>query len=373
LVTSAGASSDPLAASRLRQQLLLEALSPPSGKLSISPELSIQESTDPTAILLQSNAIKVLSERLRSVAKANSVWISGSLTTLQTFCAEQELARGKIPGPIPVVYCGSGVVAAAADPSIVENINGLEYLHSVATAGAHGIVIPILEGLPVTSLDQIVANEWVATCQQALTCGLVPIPEITLREDAAKTWKEEDVATLVDRLAQIGGIELASMLLTVQNSEDATNADASSDKEQALSPSSSSSLPPISKELRRKVPIIGSVRVAAGENRMGMETARFKNAGYSGTLLRHECVPESLRYSKNIDLMGRFWTNCIGDLKSTRSKAFNFRAKNNMEKSHTEMWANYMKEVSESGAMGNESDATGPPVDATSGEYRGFA
>lgn len=351
--------SDPLAATRLRQQLM-EALAPPSGKLSISPELSIQEATDPTAILLQSNSINVLSEKLRTVAKANSAWVSGSLTTLQTFCAEQEIARGKIPGPIPVIYCGHG----AADPSRATDASSIEYLKSVAAAGAYGLVVPVLDGLSVESLDQIVATGWTATCQHALECGLVPIPEVILQESTASTWKEEDVVRLVDRLTELSGTDLASLLLTVQQ---VNGADGKPGNE------GSPSLPPVSKELRKKVPILGSVCVAAGENRMSLETARFKAAGYSGTVLRHECVPEALRYSRNIDIMRKFWTSCIGDLKSTRSKSFSFRAKNNMDKSHAEMWSNYMREVNDAGAMGDESDATGPPVDSAAGDYRGFA
>jgi hypothetical protein len=54
---------------------LQQALSSPSKKLTISPEIIIPEPTDPTALLLQSTQITKMSQSLRMKAKANAVYI----------------------------------------------------------------------------------------------------------------------------------------------------------------------------------------------------------------------------------------------------------------------------------------------------------
>ena len=69
-------------------------------RLSLEP-IVVPEPKDATSILLQANALSNLSEKIRVQAKSNSAWISGSVSALQTFCSEQEQARGNFPGPVP--------------------------------------------------------------------------------------------------------------------------------------------------------------------------------------------------------------------------------------------------------------------------------
>src|SRR5205085_527343 len=103
----------------------------------------------------------------------------------------------------------------------------------------------------------------------------------------------------------------------------------------------------------KRIPIIGSIRVASGEGRLTEDIARYKQAGFSGVLLRKECMSGYYRTTSpntpqlavttttkfDLDLVSKFWAACIGDLKSTRSKTFGFRSKNNMEKPAYSAWA----------------------------------
>ena len=119
------------------------------------------------------------------------------------------------------------------------------------------------------------------------------------------------------------------------------------------------------------MPILGSVRVVAGEGRIGAETARFKECGFTGTVLRNDCLP-GFRNQLDLEIVGMFWNNAIQDLKSTRSKSFSFRSKNNMEKSQATVWGNYQKDVLESGALGDPNEMVSA-VDSAAGDYQGFA
>eukprot|EP00562_Extubocellulus_spinifer_P004360 CAMPEP_0178523472 /NCGR_PEP_ID=MMETSP0696-20121128/29109_1 /TAXON_ID=265572 /ORGANISM="Extubocellulus spinifer, Strain CCMP396" /LENGTH=92 /DNA_ID=CAMNT_0020154705 /DNA_START=28 /DNA_END=303 /DNA_ORIENTATION=- len=89
-------SSSPRSEAAATAKLILhQSLSSPSGKkLTYTPELSIPEPSDPTALLLQSTEVGKLSQQLRDVAKANCVVVGGSVGALTTFCGEQENARG---------------------------------------------------------------------------------------------------------------------------------------------------------------------------------------------------------------------------------------------------------------------------------------
>ena len=327
-------------AAQLSRGRLLESLSSPSGKLTISPEVMIPEPQNPTAILLQTDAVQTLSECIRT-AKANSAWVSGGITSLQTFCSEQERARGNFPGPIPVIYCGS----EALDPE------------ALVEAGATGVIVQVCGGGELESLDQISADEtFLNLCKNAVECGIQPIPEVTISDATAQSWSEEDVEKLVETLRSNLDEIPVSVLLTMNPN----------DEEQELV-----SLPKVPKALGKKTPIIGSVRVTAGENRLGTEVARFKEAGFTGVVLRSDCVP-GFRLNPDLDVVGKFWSACIGDLKSTRSKSFEFNARNNMETHVMTKWANYQNDVIESGALGDPNDSESV-VDSTAGEYKGFA
>ena len=103
---------------------------------------------------------------------------------------------------------------------------------------------------------------------------------------------------------------------------------------------------------------------------MGDETARLKAAGFTGALLRSDCLP-GFRMSMNLEFVGNFWSACIGDLKSLKSKSFNFQSRNWMDKSASLEWAKYQKSVLDSGALG---DPEAPPMGLNSeaGDYVGF-
>lgn len=324
---------------------LLEGLASPSGKLTISPEIIIPEPNDPTAILLQNNAITTLSERVRT-AKGNSAFISGSINAIKIFCNEQEEARGNFPGPLPVVYCGGSVLGD-------DIINPQD----LAEAGANGMLISVLDGKELESMDQLTSDDtWVSLSKDALESGVQPIPEITISDAMAKEMSESDIEQLVEKISTIVDFEPVSILLTMNPVDD--------EQEQV-------SIPTVPKSLGKKIPILGSVRVTAGENRLGRESQRFKENGFTGVVLRSDCVP-GFRLNPDLDIVGRFWSACIGDLKSTRSKTFQFNSRNNMEKSASLEWAKYQKDVIDSGALGDPNDSYSV-VDSSAGEYKGFA
>lgn len=324
LVTPASSLSVDVQMSKSRLQ---EALSSVAGKLTLSPEIIIPVPTDMTAILLQASAIQTLSSRLRTQAKANTAFIDGTVTSVETFCAEQESARGNFPGPIPVVYFGTQV----------------EDMDTLAEAGAMGIVVT------VQNLDDM-ADTLKEKCQAALACGLQPIPEMMVDPSC-------NVESLVDAIHACLGMDPAALLLTFPAVE--------VDVEPAA-------LPSVSKDLKKRVPILGSVRVPVGENRMGMEVARFKDAGFTGAILRSECVA-GFRVNTDIDVVGKFWANCIGDLKSTKSKSFSFRSKNAMNKDLMTEWTKFSMDVVESGALGPEDMETGKAeINTDAGDYKGF-
>lgn len=329
LVTGASSLSVDLQMSRSRLQ---EALSSVAGKLTLSPEIIIPIPTDMTAILLQNSAIQTLSSRLRTQAKANTAFIDGTITSVETFCAEQESARGNFPGPIPVVYFGTQV----------------DDMTTLAEAGVMGIVVtvPNLENMSDTLLKP---------CQAALACGLQPIPELMIVDDPSSS--SCNVESLVDAIHACLGMDPVALLLTFP----AVEVD--------IEPPD---LPTISKDLKKRVPILGSVRVPVGENRMGMEVSRFKDAGFTGAVLRSECVA-GFRVNTDIDVIGKFWANCIGDLKSTKSKSFSFRSKNQMEKNAMTEWTKFSMDVVESGALGPEDMETGKvDINTDGGDYKGF-
>jgi hypothetical protein len=318
---------------------LFEALGSPSGKLTLSPELVIPDPRDPTAILLQSTAISSVSGQIRSQAKPNSAWISGTVSALKTFCYEQEQARGNFPGPIPVIYCDD---------------EGDDIL-SIADAGAAGILVRVSGGKEVSSLDDLASDaSWAETCKSALECGLQPIPEVTIGDATAESWKEDDIIALVGKITEmLSGQEPLAVLLTINPDDD-----------------EKVSLPQVPKALGKRVPIIGSIRVKPAENIFSEETARFKKAGFTGALLRAQCVP-GYEMNPKLEFLGNFWCACIGELKSVKSKNFAFRSTNDMAgNTVATQWSNYQQDVMDSGALGLMKDSFDP--DLETGEYKGF-
>lgn len=324
--------------SQLARSRLQEALSSPSGKLTLSPELIIEDPDDPTAILLQTSEIQAVSETIRT-SKANAAYLHGSTNAVRTFLSEQEQTRGNFPGPVPVVYCS-------------EKDCSDQDLQQLSEAGAAGLSVTM-------KLDAY--EEHVETCKRAIDCGLEPIPEVVISEETAKSWTEEDVASLVDTLTSTFGMEPVSVLLTIESSSASGEASDDDDEEVEVI------LPPVSKELSKKIPILGSVNVPGG---ISGETALFKDAGFTGAVLRASCLP-TFR-TPGLEPVGRFWGACISDLKSTRSKSFSFRSKNKMEKSVMNEWAKYSQDVVESGAIGELGEDPTEVVDTEGGDYQGF-
>jgi len=340
----------PLAASsfsapdaQLARGRLHEALSSPSGKMTLSPEMVIPEPSDPTALLLQATAVTGLSEKIRTKAKANAAWIQGSTDALKNFCKEQENARGNFPGPVPVVFCPSEGCTS-------------EQLEEFAQAGASGVLITVCNGDELSAIDDIKSDEsFITQMKNALDVGIQPVPEIVLSDATAASFGEDDVAALVETITGVLGSEPVSVLFTINPGSE----------EQEVS------LPKVNKALGKKVPILGSVRVAAGEARMGTETARLKDAGFTGAVLRSDCVP-GFRMNPDLEVVGRFWSACIGDLKSLKSKNFSFRAKNSLEKNIPLEWAKYQKDILDSGALGDPEDNASIMMNSANGDYKGF-
>jgi hypothetical protein len=369
--SSSLSSSSSSEAAQLTRARLTQALSSPSGKLTLSPEMLIPEPSNPTAILLQASAITQLSERVRSRAKANTAFLSAnSLSSLRFFCNEQEDARGNFPGPVPVIYCGQ----SNSDEKNDDDDDDLD-LSELAATGVSGILVSINEGAEISSIDtDIVGGEdsqWLEMYKNALEYGLQPVPEITVKDSTAATWKEEEMEALVEKISSLTGDDPVSILLTINPTIDENSSDEDKDEDDETEPKENNiPLPIISKSLGRRVPIMASVRASAGENRIGEEASRLKASGFTGAVLRRECVP-GFPANSNLEFLSDFWSACIGDLKSTKSKAFNFRSKNNLQKSVGTQWANYQSDVISSGALGL-SEGPDPGFDQESGDYKGF-
>lgn len=350
-----------------------QALSSPSGKLTFSPEILVPEPRDPTAILLQGPAITQLSTNIRNRAKANIAFItSDALGSFRTFCKEQEEARGNFPGPVPVIYCGT---------ENGDNTRMVEDMAEVAETGVTGVLVPVNGGSEISSFDDISgddseASSWLKLCKNALECGLQPIPEIVVKDSTATVWKEEETEALVEKVSELLGEDPVSIVLTINPTESETSdgdsddgdSDDGGDESEA---SEDLPLPAISKALGKRVSIMASVRTGAGGGRLGQDTRRIKASGFTGAFLRRECVP-GFPANPSIEFSSDFWSACIGDLKSTRSKTFNFRSKNNMEVQVGTQWANLQQDVMDSVALGDMADSAPPGFDQDSGDYQGF-
>jgi hypothetical protein len=333
---------------------LVDALRSPAGKLTLSPEIVIPEPSDPTAILLQSSLITTLSKKMRTQAKANAVFCSGSITALKTFCNEQEIARGNFPSPLPLIYCDK-----------------TDDLSALVDAGAAGILVAVHDGKEVSCLDDLASDTtWSVICQEALEKGLQPIPEITIGRTTAEQWQGDEVETMIAKIAEMVGEDPALVLISVNVPptivSDDDNGEAIEETEEPEIP-----LPKVSKSVTKKVSVLGSIRSKAGDGRMGEEAARFKASGFTGAVLRQDCIPQ-ISMSQDLEYLSTFWSACIGDLKSTKSKAFNFRSKNNMEKDLGAQWAKYQMDVMQSGALGPEESHSPVGLNPDAGDYKGF-
>jgi len=362
-------------AASLARLILQQSLSSPSGKLTFSPEIAIPEPTDPTALLLQATEVTKLSEKVRTVAKANAALVAGSVNALKTFCVEQEGARGNFPGPVPAIALSDGTEC------------NLEVLADIAAAGAVGIILPVNGGEEIDSVDDVADGEGVLKTNfaAALKAGLQPIPEVCVvgGEGVDSKWGEEQVTALVEAItAECDGVDPVGIVLTVNIPESGTDDDEDEDGDSESSSSDEDEeepvipLPQVPKALAKKVPILGSVRAVAGGGRMGLMTRNLKKAGFTGAFLRSECVPGLTSTITDLEAVSGFWSAAISDLKSVKSKSFGFRA--NMAGIDESMklpneWYKYQKNVMESGALGDISgDAAAVELDSENGDYQGF-
>lgn len=337
-----------LATSRAR---FAQSFSSPAGKLTFCPELEIAEPAEPTALLLLTSAVQDLSVKIRA-CKANAAFMRGSITALNAFCNEQATAAGGFPGPVPVVFC-------------IDDLS-LADVPTIAKCGAHGVLV----GATIQEPADLAANsEWQEVCRAALDYGVQPIPEISLAASSVDDWKDDKLTALVDTIHELLGEDPVAIVLTMQ--PDAASDD--EDDDEGTAAVEFMTLPTIPKALSKRVPMMGSVFEQAGDNRLSGATAYFKESGFTSNFLRSSCLPG---FSTRIDLatVGKFWAGCITDLKSTKSKSFAFRSKNNMETSLSTQWGNYQQSIMDSGALGdpNESESINS-IDEAAGDYQGFA
>lgn len=337
-------------ATELSRAKLQQALSSPSKKLTISPEIIIPEPTDPTALLLQSTEITHISQMLRVKAKGNAVFLSGSLTSLKVFCREQQSALGNFPGPLPVIYC---------DSSSNGNILNLD---EISDAGVDALVYKVNNGAAIASKDDVGQDHDLKDIyQSAEEKGMHVIPELVL--NSYIEWNEENTSSLITAIEEICGKIPVACILSYP---------APSDDEEALEGHGGrTALPTISSNISKKISVLGSVREVAGGGRIGDAVGSLKEAGFNGAVLRCECLP-GFRMNTDLKFVGGFWTAAISDIKSLKSKNFNFRSKVALERDVPMEWYNYQKNVMESGALGKMGGGEGDPLNTDNGDYKGF-
>jgi len=344
--------SNPSEAAQLAYGRLRETLSSLSNKATLSPEIIIPEPTDPTALLLQASEVTNLSTRLRTTAKANAVFISGSVNAIRSICAEQETARGNFPSPLPIIVCESSYGGEESAE-----------FSDLAEAGASGMLHCLLGGKEISSVDDVKADDSFGSAfASARDCGIQLIPELVLSREV--NFDEAQLTEIVDVLTEKCGMEPAVLLLTIGSyqSDDDDSGEVGDRVEVKL--------PQVTTALKKRIPILGSVREVAGGGRIGSSVSKFKECGFNGAILRCECLP-GFRMNTDLDLVGGFWSAAIGDLKSVKSKAFNFRSKVSLDRDVPMEWFNYQKDVMESGALGGD-DPGISPLDSGSGDFKGF-
>eukprot|EP00581_Thalassiosira_minuscula_P012616 CAMPEP_0183732280 /NCGR_PEP_ID=MMETSP0737-20130205/38072_1 /TAXON_ID=385413 /ORGANISM="Thalassiosira miniscula, Strain CCMP1093" /LENGTH=376 /DNA_ID=CAMNT_0025965257 /DNA_START=93 /DNA_END=1223 /DNA_ORIENTATION=+ len=338
---------------------LTEAFRSPSKKLTLHPELVLPEPSDPTALLLRASEVTKLSETIRTRAKANAIFVEGTVDALAPMGKEQEDARGNFPGPLPIVF--SCVDEASLSGS-------LEQLADVE--GVEGVMIPFFGGKEIDSVESYLeeaANspELGNGCSAIWEAGLQPIPEIVLAPGAE--WPEEDVARLVDAVKDTcGGLDPVSIVFTNGQTE------SSDDDEEDEGDDSFTPKITIPESISKRLAFIGSVRTTAGEGRMNIATSQLSSCKFNGAFLRADCVP-GYRLNPDLNVVGGFWSAAIGDLKSLKSKSFSFRSKVKLDRDMPMEWFNYQKDVMESGALGGPGgDGAGGSFNADAGDYKGF-
>jgi len=339
---------------------LAEALKSPSKKLTIHPELVLPEPSDPTALLLRASEVTKMSEMIRTRAKANAVFVEGTVDALIPMAKEQEGARGNFPGPLPIIY------SSTDDDSLTTN---LEQLQDVE--GVEGVLIKCFSGKVIGSADDFLAeaktdSSLTERCSAIWEAGLQPIPEIVLA--AGSEWTEDDVEKLVDGVKEsCGGLDPVSIVFaTGETGEEVEGGEEEEENEEPSTPNIE-----IPSSVSKRLSFLGSVRTSAGEGRMNAAASTLSSCKFNGAFLRADCVP-GYRMNPDLDVVGGFWSAAISDLKSLKSKNFSFRSKVKLSKDVPMEWYNYQKDVMDSGALGMPSSGGGDGLNPEAGDYKGF-
>ena len=336
---------------------LSEAFRSPSKKITYHPELVLPEPSDPTALLLRASEVTKLSQTIRTKAKANAVFVEGTVDALAPMGKEQEGARGNFPGPVPIIYSLGDTTALSDTLEQLENVDGVE-----------GILVPF-SSKEINSVDSYLQetnnSDLSEKCGAIWEAGLQPIPEIVLSPGVE--WPEDEVVRLVDAVKDTcGGLDPVSIVFT--NAEnDNTEEENGDEEEEASTPDIT-----IPSSLAKRLAFIGSIRTTAGEGRMNLATSKLSECNFNGAFLRADCVP-GYRLNPDLNVVGGFWSAAMGDLKSLKSKNFSFRSKVKLEKDVPLEWYNYQKDVMDSGALGGASHAgVDPGLNPDAGDYKGF-
>lgn len=303
---------------------LSEAFRSPSKKLTFHPEVLLPEPSDPTALLLRATEVKKLSQALRTKAKANAVFVEGTVDALMPMGKDQEDARGNFPGPVPIIFILGNDSSSLSD--CLERLGNVD--------GVEGMLVPLFGGKQIASVESYVEE---SKNQPTLArvfgsiwdAGLQPIPEIVLSPDSE--WSEVDVIRLVDAVQDsCGGLDPVSIVFTCAARDEVadkeTDIDGDEDDDEPLTP-----IITIPASVSKRTTFIGSVRTTAGEGRMNAAISELASRNFNGAFLRADCVP-GYRFNPDLSVVGSFWSAAIGDLKSLKSKSFSFRSKVKLSK-----------------------------------------
>lgn len=337
---------------------LAEAFRSPSKKLTLNPELVLPEPSDPTALLLRASEVTKLSQQLRTRAKANALFVEGTVDALVPMGKEQDDARGNFPGPLPIVY---SLLDQASLGSTLEQLSSVD--------GVEGIMLPFFGGKEIDSVDSYLEEaknhpSLAESCGSIWEAGLQPIPEIVLASGAE--WPEEDVVRLVDAVKDTcGGLDPVTIVFSNGVTAEEEDSDEEADDKE-LTPQIT-----IPASISKRLSFVGSIRTTAGGGRMNLATSQLSECKFNGAFLRADCVP-GFRLNPDLSVVGGFWSAAIGDLKSLKSKNFSFRSKVKLEKDVPMEWMNYQKDVMDSGALGGGGSGGDPGLDPDNGDYQGF-
>jgi hypothetical protein len=242
-------------------------------------------------------------------------------------------------------------------------------LKDVAEAGACGYLFSVNTlDHPISSPSDLSTIDTQPLCtsfQDAMELGLQLIPEIYISSNDESSWSEDNVSSLVDSITSICGSEPAAIVFSISDNSPENDEQQTEQEENAHM----TNIPKIPKTISKKIPILASVTAVAGGGRMGQAVNTCKSSGFNGVLLRSDCVP-GYRINPDLDFVSGFWSAAIGDLKSSKSKNFQFRSKVALERDIPLEWYNYQKNVMESGALGTPGG--GSNVNTEVGDYVGF-